>query len=446
MKFGVATQCYKVIDKTQELAPPPNVTWPFRVFGLLYGPIEGLADVVYPNLTERIIREEAHGRGYNVHTYSVLQEDSSIPGDQSPWTPREDLHHDGDISLLIYHLGATYALEFGEDPLFQTVPLNKSSSAGSNWVDDNPERIVSWRGYDLFKPATQTVSVLCNTTYKLYDAKFIGKESGHYVELGGYKKLRAFVENLKNDTNRVADPPRLGFLELLADIAHFSGIEVSSAAPNGVLANNLLLSDVIQQFDFKIQRFLDEISGQKELTRLFLSTRTRFILAARRAVLNEWMVPFLQLGFHFDEVVLSSENENLTAMCRATLIPDSDFKTTTARPWVIAACVWFVTVLLTYSAPVIRKFGWGLADEIERKWMLRKAGSLYNQLKRDQSVASEVGPKQFEPGNGGLNTSSLLGGREIHSHLDQGKTESAEGTSLIGAQERQVEMRDFRSG
>ena len=129
-------------------------------------------------------------------------------------------------------------------------------------------------------------------------------------------------------------------------------------------------------------------------------------------MLNEWMVPFLQLGFHFDEVVLSSENENLTAMCRATLIPDSDFKTTTARPWVIAACVWFATVLLTYSAPVIRKFGWGLADEIERKWMLRKAGSLYNQLTRDQSVASEVGPKQFEPGNGGLNTSSLLGGEK----------------------------------
>jgi hypothetical protein len=77
---------------------------------------------------------------------------------------------------------------------------------------------------------------------------------------------------------------------------------------------------------------------------------------------------------------------------------------------------------------------------------MRKAGSLHNQLTRDQSVASEGVPKQFEPGNGRLNTSSLLGGREIHSHLDQGKTECAEETSLIGAQERQVEMRDFRSG
>ncbi|KAH7323551.1 hypothetical protein BKA65DRAFT_511021 [Rhexocercosporidium sp. MPI-PUGE-AT-0058] len=443
LDFGVAVNCYKVIDAEKELAPLPNNTRSFRHFGLFYGPpgpTEDYADSPYPNLTTIIYREEVHGRGYYVYPYMLSEEDSSISG-QSNWTPREDLHHEGDVLLLIYNLGAVYALEPGEDPLFATIPLNTSRLPATDWIDENPEQRQTWDGHQLFKSRTQTVSVVCNTSYILCDAVNIRRESGNNcLRLGGHKKVRAFAKKLRSSsTQQGADSSRQGFIDLLADIVHFSGLGNSAEAPNGVLASDLLVGD------YKIQRFLDQISGQRELTRLFLSTRTRFLLAARRAVLNEWGERVLQLGFHTDVVGRTEGNEALTAMCKATLIPDSNYKTTTARPWIIVACVWFVTVLLTYSAPLIRKCGWGWADEIERKWMPKKAESLHSQLVADHPTTSEMVSKGFGSANSGVNTSPLLGKGEAHIPLDQSKTGSGEEAALIGGQERLVEMRDLRS-
>ncbi len=408
LELGVNTSCYRVIDSEQEITPPPNATDSFRNFGLFYGLDDNLVALGFQNLTKVIQREQVHGRGYWVYPYMFSEEDITMPG-KSPWTPREDLHHEGDVTLLIYHLGATYALEKGDDPLFATIPLNTTGLRVRDWTTENQEQRTSWGDQELFKPKKQTVAVLCNTTYLLCDSMDIPVESGNCLKLGGEKKVRAFVKAIREATGQEqVDSPRQGFLDLFADIAHFGGMDVAAAALNGIFASNLLIGTL------KYQQFLDQVSGQQELTRLFLSTRTRFLLAARRAVLGEWIQPVVQMGFHADDILPTTvATKGLTAMCRATLIPDSKFKTTTAKPWIIVACVWLIVILLTYSTPLVLMFHWRWAEDIERKWMARTAVSLYKQLVVEQSIGTEIEITSFRPGSSGTNanTSALLGRR-----------------------------------
>ncbi|KAH7346483.1 hypothetical protein BKA65DRAFT_594977 [Rhexocercosporidium sp. MPI-PUGE-AT-0058] len=302
---------------------------------------------------------------------------------------------------------STYALEHGEDPLFGTIPLNTSGKVASNWIDENQEHVKEWNGHFLFKPASQTVTVVCNTTYILCDSHLIPTTHGYCRRFGGYEELLALIIGLQEGTipGAEADPSRQGFVELLVNIVHYSSMDFSAVAVNGVFANNHLLWDLDHQFDLKIQRFLDQISGHRELTRLFLSTRMRFLLAARRAVLQEWLVPLQQQGSDYGDVMRSMlpPNENTSAMCKATLVPDSNYKTTTARPWIVVAFVWLVVVLITYSAPLVLMFHWKWAEDIEREWVARKVGNLHKRLQQGQPIDSEIRPRDLKSGKEATN-------------------------------------------
>lgn len=390
LNFTTSVDCYKVIDSEQEPTAPQDEQ--MQPVGLFYGPSRGLANSSEHNMTALIFREEVYGRSYYVLGFKMVEGDDLAEDGQTAWTPREDLRHQGDISLLIYNLGAVYALEPGDDSMFATIPLNTSRIPAKNWADQNLENRTGWNDRQLFKSKRQTVTVLCNTSYVICDHNTISQESAHCLNLGGWRKVQEFADSLQNASAKDNKPAsaREGFIYLLADIAHYSGMKESAEVVNGVSANDLL------QADFKIQHFLDQISGHRELTRLFLSTRTRFILAARRAVLNEWGTRVLQMGFHvndFDGTMVG--NPDLSAMCQATLISDSNFKTTTARPWIIAACVWLAIVLLTYSAPVIRKLRWSWVEAIEQSWSSKRAIKLHHQLTRGSTHGFRIDSKDL---------------------------------------------------
>ncbi|KAH9213553.1 hypothetical protein DL95DRAFT_506050 [Leptodontidium sp. 2 PMI_412] len=438
LNFTTRVDCYKVIDTERELAPPDVEQ--LRPLGLFYGPSEVFAESSEPNMTLYIHREEVHGRGYYVSTFSMAEDDDLTGGGQVPWKPREDLRHQGDMSLLIYNLGAVYAFEPGEDSMFATIPLNTSMLPTMNWADQNIEKRKDWNGHQLFKSKRQTVSVICNTTYTLCDEINISKESGHCSRLGGHKKVQEFLERLQNSSNNDKPSVREGFIYLLADIAKYSGMDQSAKVINGVSASDLLL------VDFKIQPFLDQISGQRELTRLFLSTRTRFILAARRAVLDEWGYRVIQLGFHANDIDgTMAGNTDLAAMCQATLIPDPNFKTTTAKPWIITACVWFAIICLTYSSPLIRKFRWHWVEDIEQEWSSKKASKLHHQL-MESSAGIEMQFKDIRSQNEEERTPSLLERRDRFAHAAQTELQPrSEEVTLIGALEGGIESRGYRS-
>ncbi|KAG4433735.1 hypothetical protein IFR05_010787 [Cadophora sp. M221] len=436
LNFTTTVDCYKVIDTERELAPPDVEE--LRPLGLFYGPSQVFSESPDPNMTTYIYREEVHGSGYYVSTFSMAEEDDLAGGSQVAWKPREDLSHQGDMSLLIYKLGAVYAFEPGEDPMFATIPLNTSMLPAKDWADQNIEKRRDWNGHQLFKSKTQTVSIICNTTYTLCDEINISEESGHCSRLGGHKKVAKFLERVQNSSANDKPSAREGFIYLLADIAKYSGMDESAKVINGVSASDLLL------IDFKIQQFLDQISGQGELTRLFLSTRTRFILAARRAILDEWGYRVVQLGFHANDIDGTMVgNTDLGAMCQATLIPDPNVKTTTAKPWIITFCVWFAIVSLTYSSPIIRKFRWHWVEDIEQEWSSKKASKLHLQLMKS-SAGTEMQFKAIQSQDEEERAPSL-GRRDRFAHEAQTELQHrSEEVTLIGALEEGIESRAHR--
>ena len=387
LNFTTSVTCYKVIDSEQQLADL-DLQQP-RPIGLFYGPSTDIATSSHPNLTTKIFREQVYGQGYHILPLKMDELGGAAGSGPVEWTPREDLRHQGDISLLIYNLGAVYALEPGDDSMFATIPLSTSTSLARDWKDQNIENMTDRNGQQLFKSRWQTVSVICNTSYTLCDTINIPEESEYCLELGGWQKVRDFTTRLDNASLTDNAPPsaRNGFIYMMADIARYSGMKESAEAINGVLANDLL------QVDAKVQRFLEQISGHRELTRLFLSTRTRFMLAARRAILVEWEKPMRLVGFHLEDIDGTVfGGASLSAMCKATLIPDPDHKTTTAVPWIITACIWLAIVLLTYSAPVTRMLRWSWAENIKQSWSSKRASRLHHQLTRGstQGFVSEM--------------------------------------------------------
>ena len=310
--------------------------------------------------------------------------------------------------------------------MFATIPLNTSKSEATKWEDQNIENFTDWNGFHLFKSRRQTVSVICNTTYTICDNVSISEESEYCLKLGGWQKAQAFANNVR-DHSAGSTSARQGFIELMADIAHFSGMKESAEAVNGVLANDLL------RVETKIQHFLDQISGYREITRLFLSTRTRFILAARRAILLEWQGKLRLMDFRLEDVdgtVLGSPN--LSAMCETTLIPDSNFKTTTGRPWIITGCVWLGIVLLTYSAPVIRMLRWSWVEDIEQSWSSKRANKLHHQLTRGSAPGFGSDLKEFGSQSGQASRSPLLSPADPFRTASPIRADAGEEATLVG--------------
>ncbi|KAK0119508.1 hypothetical protein ONS95_010953 [Cadophora gregata] len=426
LNFTTAVDCYKDIDSEKQLTIP--TIQEMKPIGLFYGRSQEFAESPEPNMTAIILRAEVYGHGYYVLSLKMADGDQS--NDQVAWKPRNDLYHEGDLSLLIYNLGAVYALEPGSDSLFATIPLNTTMIPTEDWAEQNLANRTEWNGQPLFKSRTQTVSVMCNTSYALCDHVNIPEEAGHCLDLGGWKQVQAFADRLQNNSAKDNKPAsaREGFIYLLADTAHYSGMKESAEVVNGISANDLL------QADFKIQHFLDQISGHRELTRLFLSTRTRFILAARRAVLNEWGERVVQMGFHANDIDRTMVgNPDLSVMCKATFIPDTNFKTTTARPWIITACIWLAIVLLTYSAPMIRKLQWSWVEGIEQSWASKRANKLHHQLASMNTA--DIGTDFKDLGSRSEQASSLplLEQAEPFTPASQGKAQAgAEEATLIG--------------
>jgi len=233
---------------------------------------------------------------------------------------------------------------------------------------------------------------------------------------------------------------RVGFIYLLADIAHYSGMKESAEVMNGVSANDIL------QADFKIQPFLDQISGHRELTRLFLSTRTRFMLAARRAVLNEWGHRVLQMGFHANDIDGTLVGRDiLLEMCKATLIPNPNFKTTTARPWIITACVWLGIVMLTYSAPIIRMLRWRWVEDIEQSWSSKRANKLHHQLTRGRAPGFGSDLKEFGSQSGQASRSPLLTPADPFRTASPIRAHAGEEATLVGTSVGATEPMSYQS-
>jgi len=441
LNFTTIVDCYKVIDSERQLTI--QQVQKMQPLGLFYGPSRHLANIPEPNLTAVIFRVDVYGRGYYVQAFKMAEDSDFLEGGQLPWKPREDLRHDGDLSLLIYNLGAVNALEPGDDSLFATIPLNTTKDpAAESWADQNLENSTEWNGKQLFKSKRQTVSVICNTTYRICDQVNVPEYSGNCEKFAGWKAVQVFADRLKNDSEarNMSVSARVGFIYLLADIAHYSGMKESAEVMNGVSANDIL------QADFKIQPFLDQISGHRELTRLFLSTRTRFMLAARRAVLNEWGHRVLQMGFHANDIDGTLVGRDiLLEMCKATLIPNPNFKTTTARPWIITACVWLGIVMLTYSAPIIRMLRWRWVEDIEQSWSSKRANKLHHQLTRGRAPGFGSDLKEFGSQSGQASRSPLLTPADPFRTASPIRAHAGEEATLVGTSVGATEPMSYQS-
>ncbi|KAH7378862.1 hypothetical protein BKA64DRAFT_686827 [Cadophora sp. MPI-SDFR-AT-0126] len=386
IQFGVETQCYKVTEAQVFLGfdAPSSSPFSYRRYGLMYGGRAGDENVHPQNHTVRLYREESFGRGYFIES-EVHYEDDNDPSFAGKWLPREDLVHSGDTSLLIYHIGATIALDLVDDPMFRTVPLNVTNVEAEKWEDENLEKTESVLDGPVFRPASQTVTVVCNTTYHICDKLTTSHLANGCNRVGGSIQLENFFLSAYWAQNETMDAARIGFVDLINFIVSRPGMQLSSGISNSVLASLDL------DYGEKTQMNIKQAKGHKELTRLFLATRTRLLLAAQRATAAHlsFGTTAQKMGYRSEDVV-GKITPGIEKLCAATLIRTPDYRITSAKPWVVVAVIWLSLVLMTYSAPLLIRLRWKQVTEATSRWRRREAGYLHARLVEPSLVAGNT--------------------------------------------------------
>jgi hypothetical protein len=321
-EFGVLSTCYlpeRRLKSLKTYEEDNRTQW-----GFLYG---SAIDTNFTHVTHSFTPEERFGYGY------TLLAVTSIRGESGIWQPNNTLDHDGDRTLLFYHIGTARNKGPSTDPLFRT--------QSSPLYDD------------VFLPMKAVIPVMCNTTYSFC----INQQC---TPLNGSNAVRS----LTLDYEKQGQDSIMAFLFLVWSNIIFPTFYFFSGSTESVLAGRTLM-------DENIQLAPQHINGRSELVRLALAGRTMLLLSATRAA-SDWR--------RYTSAATSNPDEMPDAIleqCRRTLIEDNTKITTSGRAIFVIAILGVTILLLTFTGPLLRMLPWKVICIFTLRWRLRTAPHLH---------------------------------------------------------------------
>jgi hypothetical protein len=333
VEFGVLNTCYKVESHTKYLYEDGEGD---SVYGLMYGG-DGIAD--FPNVTAILRRQEVFGSGYSVRSY--FNATGLVDSTGLGWAPNDTMAHDGDLSLLIYHLGAVHTIGFSSaDPLFatKTPPL-------------------TFNNISIYQALKITVPIMCNTSFSICHTN--KPESCDLIS--GMMALTEYADAMDAG---IGSAIKKGFLQLMGAETGIPLLAYLADTSDSVLASQTLEMGTMQPAP-------GWASGHAEIVRLVLAGRMKLATAAVRASSN-----WYQYAPSMDGILLYT-GPALQAMCTATLIEDSAYITTSLFPLLAILGVGILAILLTFTGPIWRRLFWKHLGVFTMRWRLRGVGQLH---------------------------------------------------------------------
>ncbi|KAH6889446.1 hypothetical protein B0T10DRAFT_561912 [Thelonectria olida] len=340
-EFGVLNTCYKLQLRVKLVREWQDGA---DTYGLLYG--TGSNTNGTPYVTEQFTPAEKFGYGYNLFSHFT-----GMSGD-SHWKPNKTLDHDGDLTILFYHIGNILSPSPSDDPLFGT------SSTLAN-------------GTDIYSYAQAIVPIICNTSYAYCPGG--GEEC---VSLSNNDAVGQYVYKHENSSNSAS----LGFLELMWINTWVPLFHMFPGSSESVYASRTLSLGSSQLAP-------RAISGHAELVRLALASRMLLLTSANRAV-SGWR-KYVSPGLPVRKVPLQDEQLDT---CRLTLMPRPGKITTSGWEILIIILVGGVLLLLSFTGPVLRFLFWKQLCIFTIRWRLRTAPHLH------RTTLERGDPSRFWPG------------------------------------------------
>ncbi|KAM0417007.1 hypothetical protein ACHAPT_012973 [Fusarium lateritium] len=339
-EFGVLNTCYKPEYRRKFLRTEEDGT---DTYGLLYGTGSGTGGDEY--VTEEFTPQERFCYGYDLFAHF----NSSKPSTVSIWEPNKTLAHDGDLTLLFYHIRLILSPTTSNDPVFAT----NSTPIG-----------------EAYRYRRAIVPIMCNTSYAYCPG---GRES--CVSLGSSDAIGKYIDKSRSRQSR-----DLGFLELMWINTWITLLSVIPGSSESVYASRTLSLGSTQLAP-------REISGHSEIVRLALASRMALLTSATRAVSN-WRN---YVSSKLPVWAVEATEEQLET-CRLTLMEAPGRITTSAWSILIVALIGGILLLLTFMGPLLRLIFWRQMCVSMIRWRLRTAPHLH------RMTVERGDPSRFWPG------------------------------------------------
>ncbi|RSL91338.1 hypothetical protein CEP51_000338 [Fusarium floridanum] len=339
-EFGVLTTCYKPEYRRKFLRTEEDGT---NTYGLLYGTSSSTGGDEY--VTEEFSVEERFCYGYDLFAHF----NSSGPSKVSIWEPNSTLIHDGDLTLLFYHIRLILSPTTSDDPVFTT---NNTKVGGA------------------YRYTRAIVPIMCNTSYAYCPG---GTES--CVSLGGSDGVGEYLNNTRSHQGR-----NMGFLELMWINTWIPLLSIIPGSSESVYASRTLSLGSTQLAP-------REISGHAEIVRLALASRMVLLTSATRAVSN-WRN---YVSSKLPVWAVETTEEQLET-CRLTLMESSGKITTSGVSILIVVLIGSILFLLTFIGPLLRLIFWKKMCVPMIRWRLRTAPHLH------RMTVERGDPSRFWPG------------------------------------------------
>ncbi|KAH7231476.1 hypothetical protein B0J15DRAFT_575124, partial [Fusarium solani] len=340
-EFGVLNTCYKLEYRRKFLRTEQDGT---ETYGLLYGTGAGTGGSEY--VTDEFNAEERVCYGYDLFAHYNTSRNSNV----TIWKPNDTLAHDGDRTILFYHIRNILSPSPSDDAIFGT---NSTPIAGSY----------------LYRRAI--IPVMCNTSY----AYCLG-EAGDCVSLGGTEAVSEYIYN-----NSESGYSRgLGFLELMWVNTWKPLFFLITDTSESIYASRTLSLGSTQLAP-------REISGHAEIVRLALASRMLLLTSATRAV-SGWR-KYVSSGLPVRAVDATEEQ---LETCRLTLMEAPGQITTTAWVIMVVVLIGGILLLFSFAGPLLRCIFWKWLCVYTIRWRLRTAPHLH------RMTVERGDPSRFWPG------------------------------------------------
>ncbi|KAM5349918.1 hypothetical protein ACJ41O_006423 [Fusarium nematophilum] len=326
VEFGVLNTCYKLEYHRRFLRIEEDGT---QTYGLLYGTSSETNGTEY--VTEEFVPEERFCYGYDLFSHFNTSGSSSV----SLWTPNNTLLHDGDRTILIYHIRSILSPLPSDDPVFAT---NSTPIRGS------------------YHYLRGIVPIMCNTTY----AYCSGGEKD-CVSLGGTDAVAEYLYGKP----RSSHDRNLGFLELMWVNTWIPLFSMFPGSSESVYASRTLSLGSNQLAP-------REISGHSEIVRLALASRMLLLNSATRAV-SGWR-NYVSSGLPVWKTETTQEQLDT---CQLTLMEDPGHITASAWSIITIVVIGGVLLLLSFTGPLLRFVFWRWLCVFTVRWRLRTAPHLH---------------------------------------------------------------------
>lgn len=339
-EFGVLTTCYKPEYRRKFLRTEEDGT---NTYGLLYGSSSSTGGDEY--VTEEFNLEERFCYGYDLFAHF----NSSGPSKISIWRPNDTLTHDGDLTILFYHIRLILSPTTSDDPIFAT---NNTKVGGQ------------------YRYRRAIVPIMCNTSYAYCPG---GKES--CLSLGGNDGVGEYINSSRSRQDR-----NLGFLELMWVNTWVPLLSIIPGSSESVYASRTLSLGSTQLAP-------REISGHAEIVRLALASRMVLLTSATRAVSNwrNYMSSKLPVW------AVEATAQQLET-CRSTLMESPGNITTSGVSILVVVIIGGILFLLTFIGPLLRLIFWKQMCVPMIRWRLRTAPHLH------RMTVERGDPSRFWPG------------------------------------------------